>query len=77
MRHIYQLPEWSQMVAQLDPVTYTFGAMRVLLNGPQAHTRQRSNCICQDRSDIGVDRRIDVGCSQLSSRHKVKNATEE
>lgn len=30
------LPDWLQLVARVNPVTYTIGAMRILLNGPQA-----------------------------------------
>jgi ABC-type multidrug transport system permease subunit len=30
------LPGWMQAVAQVNPVTYAIGAMRVMLNGPDA-----------------------------------------
>lgn len=32
------LPHWMQVVARVNPVTYTINSMRVLLNGPQAAT---------------------------------------
>jgi ABC-2 type transport system permease protein len=32
------LPHWMQIVARVNPVTYTINAMRVLLNGPAAAT---------------------------------------
>jgi ABC-2 type transport system permease protein len=32
------LPHWMQVIARVNPVTYTINAMRVLLNGPAAAT---------------------------------------